>query len=386
MEPSAHEVDALVAEGRALLRANFAQTTINVEAQRKQLAELAELAELPGGRSIDLVALQAGAVVVKVPTGRFAQPRETRICLSADGTAVVWDSKKKTQAACRIPLQAIDRIQKGQAQAVFARHAKTLGSIAQCARSFSIVYTAAGGEASLDIIAPDVASFALWTDALPRLARRVKVRRNSVSTDKSIEQMLWDLADADQSGSVDLREVLKVVPRLNLKLSKKAIQKMFKEVDADRSGALDHGEFHDMLQKLRRRPELEELWAEIVSGAVTPAHITGFQAPTMVDPGMATGKKCSRTKFIRFLKEVQNHRGEELALAEAELTEAVKPSVGASRNAATAPIDYGSFCRFMIAYSNNVVHGDKVSLFYFIYRYYIGCANPADKLTWPPYL
>ena len=308
----------LVASGETLLRTHFAPPA--KVATDEEGGSDASSPTSPSADPINFEALKQGAMMLKVPHGRFfGAPRETLVHLSADGLAVEWGSKKKEGAASRITLASLDRVQKGQVNATFRRHAKRIGDAEHCALSFSLIYTASGGEASLDLVALDTATYDLWTNALPRLSRRVKVRRNSVSTDQSIEQMLWDIADDDKSGLVSVKEVLTVVPRLNLKLSRKAIRRIFKEVDADCSGQLDHSEFRDMLRRLRRRPELEELWADIVSGAATPAHVRGAVQQRVLDTDMATVQRCSRSKFVRFLRDVQGHSGEALTNAEVEV-------------------------------------------------------------------
>lgn len=97
----------------------------------------------------------------------------------------------------------------------------------------------------------------------------------------------WDKADSDKSGSLTLKEVTGLLDKLNLKLKKTDVKKKFKvssvvascikhlsqqqEVDADSSGHLDFDEFQVFLERLRVRPEVDELFYKIAkNGCLTP--------------------------------------------------------------------------------------------------------------------
>ena len=77
----------------------------------------------------------------------------------------------------------------------------------------------------------------------------------------------WKKADTDNSGTLDFKEIVSLLKKLNLKLDKKVLRKVFDEVDADKGGDLDFDEFTVFLSKLNTRPEIVEIFSEATNKA-----------------------------------------------------------------------------------------------------------------------
>jgi len=64
---------------------------------------------------------------------------------------------------------------------------------------------------------------------------------------------LWDRADTDHSGSLDINEVVKLLTSANISLPFATIKKLYKQFDTDRSCLLDFQEFIDLMNRIRKR-------------------------------------------------------------------------------------------------------------------------------------
>jgi len=97
----------------------------------------------------------------------------------------------------------------------------------------------------------------------------------------------WDKADKDGSGSLNFKEVVSVLHRLNLKLKDKEIKKKFGEVDKDGNKNLDFHEFIDFLERLRVRPEIEEIFVKFAdpkTHSLSPEQLVKYLQTLQKDP------------------------------------------------------------------------------------------------------
>eukprot|EP00698_Gefionella_okellyi_P008306 TRINITY_DN2057_c0_g1_i1.p1 TRINITY_DN2057_c0_g1~~TRINITY_DN2057_c0_g1_i1.p1 ORF type:complete len:642 (-),score=155.79 TRINITY_DN2057_c0_g1_i1:1906-3831(-) len=72
----------------------------------------------------------------------------------------------------------------------------------------------------------------------------------------------WSKADRDGSGTLELKEIISLCDKLNLKIKKKEIQLQFEKVDTDKSGTLDFKEFIQFIRDLRQQKDLDVLFAQ----------------------------------------------------------------------------------------------------------------------------
>lgn len=90
---------------------------------------------------------------------------------------------------------------------------------------------------------------------------------------------LWEKADCNLDGVLSRTEVQRLINLLNINLDAHYISKAFKKIDADGSGTLDFEEFLAFMASLRRRPEIEWLWATLVGGTWETVLSPGWKTP-----------------------------------------------------------------------------------------------------------
>lgn len=76
----------------------------------------------------------------------------------------------------------------------------------------------------------------------------------------------WDVADDDNSGTLNTEEVINLISTMNINMSTKNLRKMFAKVDEDQNGTLNFEEFLNFMGLLRKRSDLELLWNSIFTG------------------------------------------------------------------------------------------------------------------------
>eukprot|EP01117_Protostelium_nocturnum_P006576 TRINITY_DN2369_c0_g1_i1.p1 TRINITY_DN2369_c0_g1~~TRINITY_DN2369_c0_g1_i1.p1 ORF type:complete len:599 (+),score=252.39 TRINITY_DN2369_c0_g1_i1:142-1938(+) len=115
----------------------------------------------------------------------------------------------------------------------------------------------------------------------------------SIPVEKLKEE--WDVADRDKSGTLDLKEIVKLLDHMNLRLKEKEVKKKFKEVDLDGNGSLNFKEFSEFLEQLNIRGDIAAIFAKHSTKDVITAE-----------------------KFAEFLKDVQREPAEDCTLDKAK--------------------------------------------------------------------
>jgi len=110
----------------------------------------------------------------------------------------------------------------------------------------------------------------------------------------------WEKADKDKSGTLEFKEVVALLKKLNLKLKDKVVKEKFKEVDKDGNKTLDFEEFNEFLERLRVRPEIDEVFHKFADSK------TG----TM-----------SAEQFVKFLQTIQKESTADVAFAKRIIAE-----------------------------------------------------------------
>lgn len=166
---------------------------------------------------------------------------------------------------CLVDLEKVSRIMQGQNTYQFQRWASVYGDASD--KSFSIVYLNKNNkERTLDLISPSPDIFKLWFGGLKSLVKKLQEQRQNYSLDALYLKSLWDRADDDHSGSLSTKEVISLVQSINVNLPADKIRQMYKKFDTDQSGTLDFQEFIEFMGFLRKRRDLESIWASIVNG------------------------------------------------------------------------------------------------------------------------
>ena len=213
-----------------------------------------------------LNALKRGKELLKF--GRRGQPARRFFRVANNERVLLWVSPKKMMSATRIELHTVDRVQPGQTTSVFLRFN---GKYADATRhSFSLIYE--GGTRSLDIVCEDEADYAMWMGGLEVLVKRAQGRRSSGRSENPESvylRQMWQQADLDNSGTLDVKEVVKLLHIINCKCSRTHVKVLFRDHDMDKNGTLCFEEFTSMLNHLRKRPEVDHIWASMAGDSLT---------------------------------------------------------------------------------------------------------------------
>ena len=174
----------------------------------------------------------------------------------------------------------------------------------------------------------------------------------------------WEGADKDGSGSLDQKEVIKLIHKLNIQAKTSAIKKLFAEVDADDSGELDFDEFCTLMGMLKRRGDLEIIFNSMTSssdiGALGEGSFSTSGGGQEESKGTEEEEKSSEIsveQFSAFLSQIQ---GEEDA-------DAMAQSVG------SGTISYDAFMTFMTSNQNSGYNLQKRENVYQVF-YYCFCS------------
>eukprot|EP01032_Pedospumella_encystans_P021097 gene21097-23939_t len=308
--------------------------------------------------------------------GQGGTPHERLFKLSGDLRYLSWSAgwfSAKLGGKCQVDLEKVIRVMQGQNTFQFQRYSQIYGDANE--KSFSIVYQDSDGkEKTLDLIAPSQDIFKLWHDGLKALVQKLKEQRDNYSLDALFLKSLWDRADTDHSGTLNAKEIVRLVQSINVHLPTPTVKVLFKKYDVDNSGTLDFAEFVEFMTFLRKRPDLESVWGSIATDSPLPEG----SAPLTIDPEYFPSRDAviSLPKFIKFWESVQ---GEKLSLEDArDLVEfcnsstseskATKKSTRAARHRDDlhTPNDVSGGDEFLVSYtmfSNVLSNFTKASLF-----------------------
>lgn len=162
-------------------------------------------------------------------------------------------------------LEKVHRIMRGQTTYQFQKWSSIYGDATD--KSFSILFLDEDNqERTLDLIAPAPDVFLLWYCGLTALVEKFKKQRENISLDALYLKALWDRADKDHSGTLNAKEITRLVASMNINTSQDKIIEIYKKYDVDQNGVLDFNEFIGFISFLKKRPDIEAIWDAIVSG------------------------------------------------------------------------------------------------------------------------
>jgi len=261
-----------------------------------------------------LPTLESGASLTKL--GRRGSPHTRTFKLSTCGSLLEWKSPSffKSEVTTKVDMSNVMRITRGQSTVPFQRCKANDKVAGKDEQSFSIIYEDYRGfETSLDLVAGSVDEANKWFKELGDLIKYLNEEKCMMDPVLRFAKRTWDHADTDKSGSLELKEIEKVIQRLNINLEKSYIKAMFKSVDVDNNGVLDFQEFLVLMEKLSKRSDIFGVWNALVNGSMfesgatsaTSAKMSQAIEKTMVSAGELKTQKISSDVFHRFLTEVQ---------------------------------------------------------------------------------
>ncbi len=194
-------------------------------------------------------------------------------------------------------LEKVSKFLQGQNTYQFQRWADPYNVASE--KSFTIIYQDDDNqEQTLDLIAPSLDIYDLWFNGVQALVQKLQDERKNYSLDMLYLKTLWDRADNDHNGTLNINEVFAMLALINVNMPKDKMKAMFKKFDKDNSGALDFAEFLEFMSKLRRRPEMEALFALCVSGDPIPKANVQFYVDT--ESSAITNSTVDLGRFVSF--------------------------------------------------------------------------------------
>lgn len=231
--------------------------------------------------------LTKGEAMLKV-THKKVMQRVFRI--DPDRGQILWASKKGN----RVNLQAIREIRIGELGAPF-RTSLSISAIHE-SRWISIIYQQGAAYKSLHLIALSDDSLTKWRDTLCRLQSLQKELAGGLSLleERNAVWLRQNWCKTDSSGDerLDFAEVVRLCRRLGMESSRRDLKKSFLRADWRKRNFLDFADFQRFVALLKRRKEVEELfaaWADLTveppSTLVEHLHIPGDPSTTVPPSG-----------------------------------------------------------------------------------------------------
>ena len=215
---------------------------------------------------VDFTAFYDGISLLKF--GKKGDPHEKIFTLTKDNRYIVWLANFwswKWGAECECDLTRVRRIQLGQSTEQFERFDYIYGIAKD--RSLSIIYLNEDSEeVSLDLLAANEFICSYVHRCVKRAIIELEYERTHMSIEKRYLKAKWEEADEDRSGLLNRREIISIVGTMNIDRPRSTLYQLFEAVDIDASGQLDFNEFAEFMDRIRRRPELEYMWSQLIGG------------------------------------------------------------------------------------------------------------------------
>jgi phosphatidylinositol phospholipase C delta len=276
-------------------------TRINIE---KQIPPLPADPRFVGELHAQLTS-DAGATIVKV-NARGERVSKT-IFLSHDGTSLVYKPTKKNEG---VRLCDVWEVRRG----FHEERGFTLAKLTDAEYPFSIINR--DGKTVL-IVASSDRERTVWLAELGMIVRNCQTLADQDPLQARLTQ-LWVQADVDNSGTVEFKELAKLLHQLNCQVSDADLKKQYRLFDTDGSGSLDFNEFRRFFASLSERPELRPL----------------FNKYALTNQG--GGMKPS--EFANFLSEEQK-----FTVTEIEAQQLIR----ANTSTTSSQLSFSDFCRFL---------------------------------------
>ncbi|KAF8965764.1 PLC-like phosphodiesterase [Flammula alnicola] len=249
-------------------------------------------------------ALKKGTMMVKISDGK-RKPVLFRI--DPDEGRILYKSSKDVA----IPIESIKELRLGVDARYYRQQFKFPEDYEE--RWITIIYILDGTYKTLHIVAETRDVFQQWSLALQKLyaiRQGLMTGLGNVEMRQSVwERQYWKGADEEGDQVLDFDDVERLCKRLNMNITTTQLKTMFKDADTLKRGYLDFEQFQKFAKVLKRRPDIEGIYAKLCT---------------------ANGGKFELDAFIKFMKEYQKSK-----LNDAELATIFKKYSGAA--AAASP-------------------------------------------------
>jgi len=201
--------------------------------------------------------------------GKKGSPKEKLLLLSGDcrfvstPRSIIRFFTTFGQTRRMVDLETVIRIQHGQTTPQFERLKDKISYAAEL--SMSIIYDGESGEDSLSFITRNIDEYKYITMIIEDIIKQNEEEKKNENHDTLYLKKMFERADKDHSGTLSKNEIVGLVSKMNINMATKVIQEKIDQVDIDKSGQLNSAEFKNLMDILRRRPELEFIWFLLLS-------------------------------------------------------------------------------------------------------------------------
>ncbi|XP_071944807.1 uncharacterized protein [Antedon mediterranea] len=178
--------------------------------------------------------------------------------LDEQNSCIRWKPTRKGTKA-KIAVDSIKEVREGQNTDSFKRSLVNENVNSACC--FSIIY--GNGLETVDLVANTIQEACIWIQGVRFLLAGLQMEDMLVKSNRLRDNWLrttFETADKSKNGLLDMDEVIKLLHKLNFKLSKRKIKKLFREADTNtigqHEGQLDYEEFMQFYKLISTRKEL----------------------------------------------------------------------------------------------------------------------------------
>jgi Ca2+-binding EF-hand superfamily protein len=279
--------------------------------------------------------------------------------ITEDLVRLTWNSKRKTILKAQIPLSQIQDVILGN-NTGFTQYDSSC--------CFTIVYVDGGHDRTLDLMASTSEQAELWVNGLLAIIG-TGVTDDTNEHRKKWLRFLFDEADENGDGTLDLKEIIQMMKRLNVGVSNKIIKRKFKEADTSGNGdnKLDFDEFIQLFNEFSERPDIRRI----------------FNLHASAD----NGTNMSVEDLLLFLKSVQNLEGADEDYCRG-IIEKFEPSEdGKNKNL----LSLDGFTQYMLSHDNDIFKREHRQIYQDMSRplshYFIASSHntylEADQISGP---
>ncbi|KDR66475.1 hypothetical protein GALMADRAFT_259273 [Galerina marginata CBS 339.88] len=233
-----------------------------------------------------------------------------------------------------VPIEAIKELRLGANARYYREQFKLPVEMEE--RWITIIYILDGTYKTLHMVAESKETFEAWSGALQKLytiRQGLMAGLGNVDMRQTVwERQYWKGADEEGDHVLDFDDVERLCKRLNVNMTTAEIRKLFKELDTQNRGHLDFAQFQQFAKILKRRPELESIYAKLSS---------------------ANGGKFDSPAFIKFLKEYQKSKRSDTELAALFAKYAGTPATAATPNEPAGTMSLDGFSAFLASPDNS---------------------------------
>ncbi|KJA21323.1 hypothetical protein HYPSUDRAFT_67845 [Hypholoma sublateritium FD-334 SS-4] len=269
--------------------------------------------------------LQKGTTMLKFADGK----KKPVVCrIDPDEGWILYKSSKDVT----VPIESIKELRLGAEGRYYRLQFKLPEEYED--RWITIIYIVDGTYKTLHLVAETQELFQKWSSALQKLyaiRQGLMTGLGNVESRQLVwERQYWKGADEEGDQVLDFDDIERLCKRLNVNLTPEGLRKAFDDADPLKRGYLDFAQFQSFAKVLKRRPEVEGIYANLC----------------------ATNEgKFDLAAFVKFVKEFQKTKLSDSEI-EAVFTKYASSPSAANLNEVPGILSYEGFSTFLMSNEN----------------------------------